>query len=126
MNNMKEDENKVTNIKIGVYAITGYGILSYLFWMGLEDAYTFAFFTFMINLIWYTYSRRLLYIDADKSDYTKNYTINYLICVFGCLAMYNFDIPMLYRNICIFFLGCEGFCRTFFVEIRILIKESKV
>lgn len=118
---MKEEK---IDLKIGIYAITGMGLLVYIFWMSLEDVNRMASLTLAINIIWYIYSCRLLYVYA-QSAYKMNYTINYMVCALGCFIIYLLDIPILFRNICILFLSCEGYVRTFFVEIRKLIKESK-
>lgn len=124
---MKEDKKNTIDIideKIGIYAITGFSLLLYILWMSLESAYTLVYLTIIIDLIWYIYSQRLLRIYTE-SDYAKNYTVNYMVCVCVCASVYIFKIPMWYRNICIFIFSCEGFARTFFVEIRKLIKEAK-
>lgn len=92
--------------------------------MSLENVIIMASLTLAINIIWFIYSRRLLYVYSE-STYKKNYIINYMVCLLGCFIIYILDIPMLARNICILFFSCEGFARTFFVEIRQLIKESK-
>ena len=120
---MKNDKTSDTDKKIGIYAITGVSMLIYMFWMSIEEAYLLACVTLMLDLAWFNYSQRLLNVYLD-GKYTNNYAVNYLICVYVSAAMYFFNIPMLYRNIGILCVCCEGFARTFFVEIRKFIKES--
>jgi len=119
----KNDMEKI-DFKLGIYTITGLSMLVYIFWMLIEDATYLAHITLVINLAWYFYSRRLLRVYAD-AKYAKNYTVNYMLCIFVCFLMYIFNISMPYRNPCIFIVSCEGFVRTFLIEIRLLVKESK-
>ena len=124
LNDKKIDDNiERINISIGVYAITGFSLLIYIFWIFLEDITKLSYITLIIDLAWFCYSRRILQLNGD-GDYTKNYIGNYIICAFLCFVVYNLDISMLYRNICILLACCEGFMRTFFIEIRKLINKS--
>lgn len=124
MENGKKNDIERIDQKIGIYAITGVSMLIYIFWMSLESASTLATVTLIIDLVWYCYSQRLLSIYIGDT-YSKNYTINYMVCVYGCAAVYILNIPIFYRIIIVLLLGCEGFIRTLFIEIRKLIKESK-
>lgn len=124
MENGKKNDIEKIDQKIGIYAITGFSMLIFIFWMYLENASTLATVTLIMDLAWYCYSQRLLSVYIDDA-YSRNYTINYMVCVYGCAAVYILNIPIFYRIIIVLLLSCEGFIRTMFVEIRKLIKKSK-